>query len=100
MAREFILHDSIVNYGIMGVELVATLGTGLEFVDPLQVYLPKRNVKVNMANPGASFNRDYLYSPGVVFVVNQQNMMENIFLLLLIFSVSFWIIPQRFLRWN
>lgn len=25
-----------------------------------------------MANPGASFNRDYLYSPGVVFVVNQQ----------------------------
>ena len=66
------LHDSSVNYGIMGVELVATLGTGLEFVDPLQVYLPKRNAKVNMANPGASFKRDYLYSPGVVFVVNQQ----------------------------
>ena len=45
-AGEFVLHDSIVNYGVMGVELVATLGTGLEFVDPLQVYLPKRNVKV------------------------------------------------------
>ena len=71
-AGEFVLHDSIVNYGVMGVELVATLGTGLEFVDPLQIYLPKRNAKVNMANPGASFNRDYLYSPGVVFVVNQQ----------------------------
>lgn len=68
----FLLHDSIVDYGVMGVELVATLGTGLEFVDPLQVYLPKRNAKVNMANPGASFNRDYLYSPGAVFVVNQQ----------------------------
>nr|WP_223854828.1 FtsX-like permease family protein [Bacteroides sp. GM023] len=71
-AGEFLLHDSIVNYGVMGVELVATLGTGLQFVDPLQIYLPKRNAKVNMANPGASFNRDYLYSPGVVFVVNQQ----------------------------
>lgn len=71
-AGEFLLHDSIVNYGIMGVELVSTLGTGLEFVEPLQVYLPKRNVRVNMANPGASFNCDYLYSPGVVFVVNQQ----------------------------
>ena len=71
-AGEFLLHDSIVNYGIMGVELVSTLGTGLEFVEPLQVYLPKRNARVNMANPGASFNRDYLYSPGVVFVVNQQ----------------------------
>lgn len=71
-AGEFLLHDSIADYGIMGVELVATLGTGLQFVDPLQVYLPKRNVKVNMANPGASFNHDYLYSPGVVFSVNQQ----------------------------
>ena len=71
-AGDFLLHDSIVNYGVMGVELVATLGTGLQFVDPLQVYLPKRNAKVNMANPSASFNRDYLYSPGVVFVVNQQ----------------------------
>ena len=71
-AGEFLLHDSIVDYGIMGVELVATLGTGLQFVDPLQVYLPKRNAKVNMANPGASFNHDYLYSPGIVFSVNQQ----------------------------
>lgn len=68
----FLLQDSLVNYGVMGVELIATLGTGLEFVDPLQVYVPRRNAKVNMANPAASFSRDYLYSPGVVFVVNQQ----------------------------
>lgn len=71
-AGQFLLHDSVVDYGIMGVELISTLGTGLEFVDPLQVYLPKRNAKVNMANPGASFNRDYLHSPGTIFVVNQQ----------------------------
>lgn len=68
----FILQDSLVNYGVMGVELIATLGTGVEFVDPLQVFVPRRNAKVNMGNPAASFNRDYLYSPGVVFVVNQQ----------------------------
>ena len=54
------------------MELISELGTGLQFVDPLQVYAPKRNVRVNMANPSASFNRDYLFSPGVVFVVNQQ----------------------------
>ena len=71
-AGEFILHDSIVDYGVVGVELISELGTGLQFVDPLQVYAPKRNVRVNMANPSASFNRDYLFSPGVVFVVNQQ----------------------------
>ena len=71
-AGEFILHDSIVDYGVLGVELISELGTGLQFVYPLQVYAPKRNVRVNMANPSASFNRDYLFSPGVVFVVNQQ----------------------------
>ena len=71
-AGEFLLHDSIVDYGVMGVELVATLGTGIQFVDPLQIYLPKRGVKVNMGNPSASFNHEYLYSPGVIFVVNQQ----------------------------
>lgn len=71
-AGEFILHDPIVDYGVLGVELISELGTGLQFVDPLQVYAPKRNVHVNMANPSASFNRDYLFSPGVVFVVNQQ----------------------------
>lgn len=68
----FILHDSIVDYGVMGIELVSTLGTGIQFVDPLQVYVPKRNAKVNMSNPSASFNMEYLYSPGCVFVVNQQ----------------------------
>ena len=61
-AGQFLLHDSIVNYGVMGVELVSALGTGLQFVDPLHVYIPKRNAKVNMAQPGTSFNRDYLYS--------------------------------------
>ena len=71
-AGEFLLNDSIVDYGVMGIELVSTLGTGIRFVDPLQIYIPKRSGKVNMANPAASFNMDYLYSPGVVFVVNQQ----------------------------
>lgn len=69
---KFVLNDSVVDYGILGVELVSELGTGLQFVDPLQVYAPKRNVRVNIANPSAAFNRDYLFSPGVVFVVNQQ----------------------------
>lgn len=71
-AGEFILHDSIVDYGVMGIELVSTLGTGIQFVDPLQVYTPKRSAKVNMANPSSSFNMEYLFSPGVVFAVNQQ----------------------------
>lgn len=68
----FRLQDEVVDYGVMGIELVSVLGTGVQFVDPLSVYVPKRNARVNMANPGASFNREYLFSPGCVFVVNQQ----------------------------
>lgn len=68
----FTLHDPVVDYGIMGVELMAELGTGIQFVDPLQVYAPKRKVRINVANPAAAFNRKYLHSPGAVFIVNQQ----------------------------
>ncbi len=69
---KFVLNDSVVDYGILGVELMSELGTGIQFVDPLQIYAPKRNARVNMANPAASFNNDYLFSPGAVFIVNQQ----------------------------
>ena len=71
-AGSFILSDSVVDYGVMGVELMAELGTGLQFVDPLRLYAPKRGVRVNPANPAAAFRREYLHSPGVVFAVNQQ----------------------------
>ena len=67
----FMLHDSIVDYCVMGVELVSKLSSGVKFVDPLEVYAPIRDAKVNMGNPAASFNMQYLYSPGVVFIVKQ-----------------------------
>lgn len=84
---EFMLHDSIVDYGVMGVELISTLGTGVQFVDPLQVYVPKRNVKVNMANPSTSFNMEYLFSPGCVFAVNQQK-----------YDSQYILVPLQFVR--
>lgn len=71
-AGTFLLADSVADYGIPGVELVSELGTGLQFVDPLHVYAPKRNVRVNIANPAAAFGSGYLFSPGVIFVTNQQ----------------------------
>lgn len=83
---KFILHDSIVDYGVMGIEIVSKLSSGIEFVDPLEVYAPMRNTKVNMANPTSSFNIQYLYSPGVVFVVNQQKYDGNYILTSLDFA--------------
>lgn len=73
----FILKDNIVDYGFLGIELMSRLGTGIQFVDPLQVYAPRCNVRVNLANPSAAFNREYLFSPGAVFVVNQEKYDSN-----------------------
>jgi len=67
----FMLHDEIVDYGIMGGELVGTLGTGINPVDPLNIFAPKKGVRINLANPSTAFNQGHLYSPGVVFVTNQ-----------------------------
>lgn len=67
----FILQDEVADYGVAGAQILAQLGTGLEFVDPLEVYAPKRNVHVNIANPAAAFNREHLHSPGLTFLVGQ-----------------------------
>ena len=65
------LADSVASYGIMGVELISELGTGIQPVHPLRIYAPRRGMRINVANPAASFNVGSLHSPGVVFMVNQ-----------------------------
>ena len=69
---EPVLSDEVVDYAIPGIELVSMLGTGIRFLDPLQVYAPKRGAKINVANPATGFQTDYLHSSGLVFAVNQQ----------------------------
>lgn len=67
----FMLRDSIVGYATIGVGIANQLEAGARFVHPLQFYTPKRNVRVNMANPAASFNEGNLFV-AAVFSVNQQ----------------------------
>ena len=69
---DWILQDEVVDYAIPGIELVSVLGTGIRFLDPLEVFAPKRGVKINVANPSTSFESSYLHSSGLVFAVNQQ----------------------------
>lgn len=69
---DFVLHDEVAEYGVMGVELMTLLGTGVQAVDPIDVYAPNREAKINLANPAASFRSGQLFSPGVIFAVNQQ----------------------------
>ena len=69
---DVVLHDEVVDYAIPGIELTSVLGTGIRFLDPLEVYAPKRGAKINVASPASSFQSFYLHSSGVVFAVNQQ----------------------------
>ena len=69
---ELILHDEVADYAIPGLQLLSTLGTGIRFLDPLEVYAPKRGAKINMANPVSSFVSDDLFSSGLTFTVNQE----------------------------
>lgn len=68
---EFLLHADVLEYGIMGIRLAQQLGLGARYDGALPIYAPRRGEQVNMANPMQSFTSDELYSPGVVFAVNQ-----------------------------
>ena len=69
---DLILHDEVVDYAIPGLQLLSTLGSGIRFLDPLEVYAPKRGGKINMSNPMSSFVSDRLFSSGLTFTVNQE----------------------------
>lgn len=69
---EPLLHDEVAHYAIPGIQLLSILGTSIRFLDPLEVYAPKRGAKVNLANPAASFTTGSLFSSGLVFAVNQE----------------------------
>ncbi len=67
---EFKLYDAIADYGVLGIQLMYTLGTGFDPYDPVEVYAPRRDVKVNLSNPMTSFRREPLYLPGNVLDIN------------------------------
>lgn len=68
---EFVLHADVLEYGIMGIRLAQQLGLGARYDGALPIYAPRQGERVNLANPMQSFTSDELYSPGVVFAVNQ-----------------------------
>ena len=67
---EFKLYDAVADYGVLGIQLMYTLGTGFDPYDPVEVYAPRRGVKVNLSNPMNSFHREPLYLPGNVLDIN------------------------------
>ena len=68
---EFELHAADMHYGIPGIRLAEMLGTGYRYDEPMQIFAPRREGQLDMTDPESGFERDELYSPGVLFSVIQ-----------------------------
>lgn len=64
------LREGDVDYTIVGVSLAMNLGINSNAPFPIKIYSPKRDVKVNTANPAAAFSQVYAYPAGI-FALNQ-----------------------------
>ena len=65
------LHAADMSYGIPGVRLADQLGTGYRYRSPMKIYAPRRQGQLDMSNPADGFVEDELFSPGVIFCVQQ-----------------------------
>ncbi|MDR1504276.1 MAG: ABC transporter permease [Prevotella sp.] len=64
------LEEWHIDNGVVGAGLAMFLGVRANFVNPVEVYVPKRNVRVNPANPSTAFDRSDVFISGV-FALNQ-----------------------------
>lgn len=66
----FRLNEDVVDYATLGAGLAVTLGARPGFINPIEIYAPRRDVRVNLANPAAAFTTGYVQIGGV-FGLNQ-----------------------------
>ncbi|MBR2624522.1 MAG: ABC transporter permease [Paludibacteraceae bacterium] len=70
VAGNYTLSDNVFNYGVPGVGVSAELGCIPYGVQPLYIYAPKREGRVNLVNPENSFNTERVFT-SAVFSVQQ-----------------------------
>lgn len=76
----FELRTGDIDHGVIGATLAYELGVRPGFLSPLEIFVPKRNVTVNMMNPASSFNQSNVFLAGV-FSLNQAKYDENMFII-------------------
>lgn len=67
----FELHADVIDYGILGANLLMQMGLTTDFADAIQVYAPRKGERIDLTDPRESLNQEELYSPGVGFMVKQ-----------------------------
>ena len=76
---QFQLYDGAFERAVPGLGVAATLGLGSYFIDPLYIYAPKRNERINLMRPERSFVESAVYVSGVFSI--QQNEYDNQYVL-------------------
>ncbi len=67
----FELHADVIDYGILGSNLLLQLGLPTDFSNALQVYAPRKGERIDLTDPRESLNQEELFSPKVGFMVKQ-----------------------------
>ncbi|NDW18854.1 ABC transporter permease [Dysgonomonas sp. 216] len=73
----FMLKDGDVQFGVIGAGLAANLGARANFIAPIEIHAPKRDVKVNLANPSSAFTVRSVFPAGA-FALYQAKYDENL----------------------
>ncbi|MGE0089600.1 MAG: FtsX-like permease family protein [Bacteroidales bacterium] len=84
VAGDFTLKHKDQNYAVVGQGVAVFLSLNINFIDPLVIYVPKRNAQMSM-NPEQMFNRKYIFASGV-FGIQQE------------FDAKYVIVPIDFAR--
>ena len=76
---EFSLRESDVDFCVAGIGVAINLGLRTDNITPIEIYSPKRDVKIQLANPANAFTTAYTYPAGV-FALNQAKYDDQIIL--------------------
>ncbi len=76
---EFSLREGDVDFCIAGIGVAINLGLRTDNITPIEIYSPKRDVKIQLANPASAFTTAYTYPAGV-FTLNQAKYDDQVIL--------------------
>lgn len=61
----FIFSNGENEFGLLGLTLAAKLDASIYVPQPLELYAPKHNTKIEMSNPEGAFNQESIYLSGI-----------------------------------
>ena len=81
---KFILKQENYEYAVLGYNVAGNLGVGLNFIDPIKFYVPRRTAKIGH-NPMDAFKVDFLFPKGI-FAIQEE------------FDSQYVLVPMAFAR--